>query len=46
MMISRGGDDTLKAWDMRKLSQALAAYEGLDKYFEQTQCIFSPGDHL
>jgi WD40 repeat protein len=46
MMISRGGDDTLKAWDMRKLSQALAAYEGLDNYFEQTQCIFSPGDHL
>eukprot|EP00802_Teleaulax_amphioxeia_P011950 Tamp_11988.p1 GENE.Tamp_11988~~Tamp_11988.p1 ORF type:complete len:524 (+),score=119.84 Tamp_11988:179-1750(+) len=46
MMISRGGDDTLKVWDMRKLSQAIVAHEGLDNFFEQTQCIFSPGDHL
>jgi len=46
MMISRGGDDTLKVWDMRNLTKALAQYTELDNFFEQTQCIFSPGDHL
>jgi WD40 repeat protein len=45
-LISRGGDDSLKVWDLRKLSSALASFEGLDNYFETTQCIFSPGDHL
>jgi len=46
MMISRGGDDTLKVWDMRNLTKALAHYTELDNFFEQTQCIFSPGDHV
>ena len=46
MMLSRGRDDTLKVWDMRKLKESLAAFTELDNYFETTEAIFSPGDHL
>ena len=45
-LLSRGGDDTLKIWDLRKFSEAVKAYPDLNNFFEGTQCLFSPGDHL
>ena len=30
----------MQVWDMRKLSVALKEFDGLDNFFETTQCIF------
>ncbi|KFM25767.1 WD repeat-containing protein 70 [Auxenochlorella protothecoides] len=45
-LISRGGDDTLKAWDTRSLKQPLAVFEDLDTTFANTQACFSPDERL
>ncbi|KAJ1490376.1 WD40-repeat-containing domain protein [Baffinella frigidus] len=46
-VLSRGGDDTLKVWDLRKFSgPPLKAYDNLMNAFDTTEAIFSPGGHL
>ncbi|KAK2079304.1 hypothetical protein QBZ16_002995 [Prototheca wickerhamii] len=45
-LLSRGGDDTLKAWDTRNLKQPLAVFEDLDTTFANTQVCFSPDETL
>jgi len=43
-LLSRSRDDTLKVWDLRKLKSALAAFGGLDNFFDTTAAVFGPGD--
>lgn len=45
-MISRGGDETLKVWDLRKFQQPLAVFGDLPSNNSNTQCCFSPKDDL
>ncbi len=33
-----------QVWDLRKLKGALAAYGGLDNFFDTTAAVFGPGD--
>lgn len=43
---TRGGDDTLKLWDIRKTKQAVHVATGLFNRFSMTDCVFSPSDQL
>lgn len=45
-MASRGGDGTLKLWDLRAFKQPLAAWDGLDTNYANTTCCFSPDERL
>ncbi|XP_073686307.1 WD repeat-containing protein 70-like [Garra rufa] len=45
-LASRGGDDTMKTWDMRNFRKPLAAVSGLTSFFPMTDCCFSPDDKL
>mmetsp|Transcript_46958 Transcript_46958/g.110589 ORF Transcript_46958/g.110589 Transcript_46958/m.110589 type:complete len:703 (+) Transcript_46958:92-2200(+) len=46
-LLSRGRDDTLKVWDLRKLSgPPLKSFGNLENLFDTTEAIFSPGDHV
>ncbi|KAK7898645.1 hypothetical protein WMY93_019498 [Mugilogobius chulae] len=45
-LASRGGDDTLKIWDMRNFKKPLNVANGLTNYFSMTDCCFSPDDKL
>ncbi|KAH3695028.1 WD repeat-containing protein 70-like [Dreissena polymorpha] len=46
VLASRGGDDTVKLWDIRSLKQALKVKEGLPNFFPNTDVLFSPDDKL
>lgn len=43
---TRGGDDTLKLWDIRNVKEAVQVAGGLFNRFGMTNCIFSPNDQL
>ncbi len=43
---TRGGDDTLKLWDVRKFKKPLQVAENLFSRFEMTDCCFSPDDRM
>ncbi|KAK2177011.1 hypothetical protein NP493_624g01057 [Ridgeia piscesae] len=45
-LASRGGDDTLKLWDLRQFKSPLCVAENLTNYFPMTDCVFSPSDQL
>eukprot|EP01137_Pigoraptor_chileana_P007089 Opistho-2@52198 len=46
-ILSRGGDDTLKLWDVRNMKAPLRSTGGLDNLFPMTDCGFSPdGRHV
>lgn len=44
LIASRGGDDTLKTWDLRNLKTSVNVVEDLYNRFPQTNCMFSPND--
>ncbi|XP_060086401.1 WD repeat-containing protein 70-like [Ylistrum balloti] len=46
MLASRGGDDTLKTWDMRNFKKPLNVVNDLDNFFSFTDCVFSPDDQM
>ena len=49
VLASRGGDDTMKIWDMRYLksgSTPLACFDNLPNYFSNTNVIVSPDQSL
>ncbi|XP_068754209.1 WD repeat-containing protein 70-like [Montipora capricornis] len=46
LLTSRGGDDTLKIWDIRNFKRFLNIAMDLPNYFPQTSCLFSPDDKL
>ncbi|WWC95313.1 hypothetical protein V866_002174 [Kwoniella sp. B9012] len=39
---TRGGDDTVKLWDIRSIRKPLAVATGLDNLYPETNIIFSP----
>ncbi|KAJ3195248.1 hypothetical protein HK101_000710 [Irineochytrium annulatum] len=43
-LVSRGMDDTLKLWDLRKLKSPVASVSDLPNMFEETNAIFSPNN--
>ncbi|XP_043925842.1 WD repeat-containing protein 70 [Protopterus annectens] len=46
ILASRGGDDTLKTWDIRNFRKPLNVATGLPSFFPMTDCCFSPDDKL
>lgn len=46
LLLSRSTDETLKLWDVRKFTRALAEVKGLHTLFSTTQCCFSPNEEL
>ncbi|XP_051971961.1 WD repeat-containing protein 70-like [Xyrauchen texanus] len=45
-LASRGGDDSLKTWDIRNFRKPLGVVNGLNTFFPMTDCCFSPDDKL
>uniref|UniRef100_A0A3P9L818 WD repeat-containing protein 70 n=1 Tax=Oryzias latipes TaxID=8090 RepID=A0A3P9L818_ORYLA len=45
-LASRGGDDTLKVWDIRSFRKPVNEASGLTNYFSMTDCCFSPDNKL
>ncbi|XP_037341115.2 WD repeat-containing protein 70 isoform X1 [Pungitius pungitius] len=45
-LASRGGDDTVKMWDIRNFKKPVNVATGLCNYFTMTDCCFSPDDRL
>ena len=43
---TRGGDETLKLWDLRQTKKAVHSASGLFSRFTMTDCCFSPDDRL
>lgn len=43
---TRGGDDTLKLWDIRNTKTSVHTKEGLFSRFPMTNCVFSPNDQM
>lgn len=46
VLASRGGDDTIKLWDIRNFKTPLVKRDGLTNFFSVTDCIFSPDDRM
>ncbi|XP_009871726.1 PREDICTED: WD repeat-containing protein 70, partial [Apaloderma vittatum] len=46
VLVSRGGDDTLKIWDIRQFKKPLNSAERLPSFFPMTDCCFSPDDKI
>jgi WD40 repeat protein len=45
-MVTRGGDDTMKIWDLRNLKSSVHVINNLPNTFEQTDCVFSPDERF
>ncbi|XP_043189509.1 WD repeat-containing protein 70-like isoform X4 [Amphibalanus amphitrite] len=43
---TRGGDETLKLWDVRQFRKPVHTAAGLFNKFPMTDCLFSPNDQL
>ncbi|THH02476.1 hypothetical protein EW026_g392 [Hermanssonia centrifuga] len=43
-VLTRGGDDTVKLWDLRAFKKPLAAHSNLATLYPTTNAIFSPDD--
>lgn len=43
---TRGGDDTLKLWDIRAFKSPLHTCDNLYSRFDMTECCFSPDDRM
>ena len=41
-LASRSFDNTMKVWDLRKFTQPLKTFEGLENFISETDCLFSP----
>ncbi|XP_031554447.1 WD repeat-containing protein 70-like isoform X2 [Actinia tenebrosa] len=46
VMVSRGGDDTVKLWDLRNFKNPVNVAIGLENHHAQTSCYFSPDNRL
>ncbi|XP_066473465.1 WD repeat-containing protein 70 isoform X2 [Tiliqua scincoides] len=46
VLATRGGDDTLKTWDIRQFKTHLNSVASLPSFFPMTDCCFSPDDKL
>ncbi|KAI9207280.1 WD40-repeat-containing domain protein [Polychytrium aggregatum] len=45
-LLTRAMDDTIKLWDLRKMSAPVAGIAGIVNYFEESNAIFSPDDGI
>ncbi|KAL3132621.1 hypothetical protein ABBQ32_009149 [Trebouxia sp. C0010 RCD-2024] len=45
-LVSRGADETLKMWDLRKLKAPVHVFTGLPTTHSETGCCFSPDESL
>ncbi|KAH7624593.1 hypothetical protein Ndes2526B_g00793 [Nannochloris sp. 'desiccata'] len=45
-LLTRGADETLKLWDVRKFKTPVASVSGLPTLYSNTQCCFSPDEKL
>ena len=45
-ILSRGGDDTMKLWDLRNISSPVHTANNLDNVFVGTDCWFSPDEKI
>ncbi|XP_032874658.1 WD repeat-containing protein 70 [Amblyraja radiata] len=45
-LASRGGDDTIKTWDVRNFRNALNVATDLPNVYSMTDCCFSPDDKM
>eukprot|EP00741_Cyanophora_paradoxa_P003424 tig00000704_g3327.t1 len=45
-LVSRGGDDTVKVWDVRNFKKPLKVHTGLPNLYAHTDCGFSPDERL
>ncbi|KIM48429.1 hypothetical protein M413DRAFT_440158 [Hebeloma cylindrosporum] len=43
-VLTRGGDDTVKLWDLRSFKKPLAVPSGLNTLYPNTNAVFSPDD--
>ncbi|KAF4623358.1 hypothetical protein D9613_001607 [Agrocybe pediades] len=43
-VLTRGGDDTVKLWDLRSFKKPLAVHSGLTTLYPTTNAVFSPDD--
>ncbi|CAA7264705.1 unnamed protein product [Cyclocybe aegerita] len=43
-VLTRGGDDTVKLWDLRAFKKPLAVHSGLTTLYPTTNAVFSPDD--
>nr|XP_039262146.1 WD repeat-containing protein 70-like [Styela clava] len=43
---TRGGDDTVKMWDIRQFKRPTAVAQNLENFFPMTDCVFSPNGKL
>ncbi|KDR84766.1 hypothetical protein GALMADRAFT_233101 [Galerina marginata CBS 339.88] len=43
-VLTRGGDDTVKLWDLRSFKKPLAVHSGLTTLYPSTNAAFSPDD--
>ncbi|WVF68686.1 hypothetical protein IAT40_003458 [Kwoniella sp. CBS 6097] len=41
---TRGGDDTVKLWDIRSIRKPIAVASGLDNLYPETNIVFSPDE--
>ncbi|CAB0001637.1 unnamed protein product [Nesidiocoris tenuis] len=46
MIASRGGDDTLKLWELRNFKKPLHEFTNLYSRYSTTNCMFSPNDSM
>ncbi|KAK9498387.1 hypothetical protein O3M35_003032 [Rhynocoris fuscipes] len=46
LLVTRGGDSTLKLWDMRMFTKSLFSADNLYSRYSSTNCMFSPNDSL
>ncbi|XP_032220941.2 WD repeat-containing protein 70 isoform X2 [Nematostella vectensis] len=46
LLVSRGGDDTVKTWDLRNFRKPVNIATDLPNFYSQTSCLFSPDDRL
>ncbi|CEP03728.1 hypothetical protein PBRA_003336 [Plasmodiophora brassicae] len=45
-LVSRGGDDTIKVWDLRSSKAPLKVFDDLPNFFPETDVILSPDERL
>jgi WD40 repeat protein len=43
-LVTRGGEDNLKVWDLRNVNEPIKTFTGLQNLYPTSSCLFSPND--
>nr|XP_054764325.1 WD repeat-containing protein 70-like [Lytechinus pictus] len=46
IFVTRGGDDTMKSWDLRNFKRPVNVVTGLESFYPVAECCFSPDDKM